>query len=134
MKTLLVIFFLSVQSSYSSNTESPATEAVFDTIQFYTSGGSTWRIKTFATDQDVHIWKIGVNAEDLEKLARTNTEKHYGDVLTEAYVVHSADGLEGLRLELAERGLAGQLEEPRSGAVFWAPVGTRYRTKSQPVD
>ena len=93
MKTVLVIFFLSVQSSYSDNTESPATDEAFDTVQFFASDGVSWRIKTYATDQDVHIWSLGPDVSDIVALARANTEKHYGDVLTEGYVIETEHGL-----------------------------------------
>jgi len=132
MKTVLVIFFLSVQSSYSGNSELPATDNVFDTVQFYASEGMAWRIKTYAQDQDVHIWSLGPNVADIVSLARANTEKHYADVLAEGYVIETDKGLEGVRRELEKRGLDPNLELPPSGAVFWAPAGTRYRTKSAP--
>src|SRR3546814_18667479 len=100
MKTVLVVFFLSVQSSYSENTEIAATEDAFDTVQFYAANGTSWRIKTYAQDQDVHIWSLGSKVADLVALARTNTEKHYGDVLTEGYIIETEEGLEGVRREL----------------------------------
>lgn len=50
MKTVLIIFFLTAQSSYSGNTEIPATPQSFDTVQFYASNGRNWRIKTYAQD------------------------------------------------------------------------------------
>lgn len=56
MNSTLVIFFLSVQSSYAENTEADATEDAFDTVQFYESERGSWRIKTYAVDQDVHAW------------------------------------------------------------------------------
>jgi hypothetical protein len=130
MKTVLVIFFLTIQSSYSGNTEVPATQRSFDTVQFYTSNGSAWRIKTFAQDQDVHIWAIDSNVNDIVNLAKENTLKHYGDVLSEGYVIETNDGIEGIRRELSNRGLDVHLELPPSGAIFWSPVGTKYRTKS----
>lgn len=132
MKTILVIFFLSVQSSYSGNSELPATDDAFDTVQFYASEGGNWRIKTYAQDEDVHIWSIGPNVADIVWLARANTEKHYGDVLTEGYVIETDGGLDGVRRELEKRGLDANLELPPSGAVFWARAGSRYRTKSTP--
>jgi hypothetical protein len=132
MKTVLVIFFLSVQSSYSRNTEVAATPISFDTIQFYAFNGSAWRIKTYAQDEDVHIWSIGSNINDIVILAKENTVKHYGDVLNVGYVIETNDGLEGVRRELSSRGLDVHLELPPSGAVFWSPVGTHYRTKSIP--
>jgi hypothetical protein len=132
MKTVLVIFFLSIQSSYSDNSEMAATEAAFDTVQFYAANGASWRIKTYAKDQDVHIWSLGPGVADIVALARANTEKHYGDALTEGYIIETEEGLEGLRRGLKERGLAPNLELPPSGAVFWVPEGTHYRSKSVP--
>ncbi|MBK9394134.1 MAG: hypothetical protein IPN40_09690 [Uliginosibacterium sp.] len=70
MKTVLVVFFLSIQSSYSENSEMAATEAAFDTVQFYAANGINWRIKTYAKDQDVHIWSLGENVSDIVALAR----------------------------------------------------------------
>ena len=132
MNPTLVIFFLSVQSSYTDNTEAPATEDAFDTVQFYSGESGCWRIKTYATDQDVHAWSFGKEVVDLVALARSNTEKHYGDLLTEGYIVKSEDGTEGLRRGLAERGLCTRLEVSDSGFLFWVPEGTHYRTKSTP--
>lgn len=132
MKTVLVIFFLSVQSSYSGNTEIAATPESFDTVQFYEANGSVWRIKTYAQDQDVHIWHLGSKVDDIVTLAKENTFKHYGDVLTEGYVIETSGGLDGVRRELANRGLDVHLEAPPSGAVFWSPADSRYRTKSAP--
>lgn len=132
MKTVLVLYLLSVQSSYLGNTEAVASAEAFDTVQFYSDGVGHWRIKTYAQDQDVHVWSLGSDIEDFVTLAKTNTEKHYEDVLREAYVVETHEGLEGVRRELAKRGLAPNLETPASGAVFWAPAGSSYRTKSAP--
>nr|WP_315230194.1 hypothetical protein [uncultured Albidiferax sp.] len=132
METILVIFFLSVQSSYSNNTEIPATEDAFDTVQFYAADGMSWRIKTYAQDHDVHIWSLGESTSDLVALARSNTEKHYADVLTKGHVIETEAGIEGVRRKLEERGLPSNLELPPSGAVFWAPPGTAYRSKSVP--
>ena len=132
MNTVLVIFFLRVQSSYAKNVELPATEKSFDTVQFYASGAEAWRIKTYAKDQDVHVWSLGKRPTNIVKFARGNTEKHYGDVLAEGYIVETSEGLRGLRRELTLRGLTDHLEVSKEGFVFWAPEGTRYRTKSNP--
>jgi len=127
----LVVFFLTVQSSYSANTEEPATDEAFDTVQFFEQESSSWRIKTYATDQDVHVWSLD-RVEDIVALARSNTEKHYGDVLSKRYILESAAGIDGLRRELGDRGLSTHLEISEAGFVFWAPEGTRYQTKSRP--
>lgn len=132
MKIVLVIFFLSVQSSYLNNSEIDATDETFDTVQFVATDGGAWRIKTYATDQDVHVWSIGSTTEDIAALARQNTEKLYGDVLTEGYIIETTDGIEGVRHELRKRGLSDHLENAKSGMLFWAPEGTSYRSQSAP--
>ena len=132
MKTVLVIFFLAVRSSYLENSEEAATDEVFDTVQFVATDSGAWRIRTYATDEDVHVWSIGGTAEDIVELARQNTQKHYGDVLSGGYIIETHDGIEGLRRELRERGLSDHLEISKSGALFWAPEGTDYRSKSTP--
>jgi len=130
--TVLVIFFLAVQSSYIDNSEEDATDDAFDTVQFLANDAGTWRIKTYATDQDVHVWSIGATPEGIVTLARENTEKHYGDLLTEGYVIDTTEGVEGVRRELRERGLSDHLEISKSGMLFWVPKGTNYFSKSEP--
>lgn len=132
MTSTLVLFFLRVQSSYAENRESPATEKDFDTVQFYEGPSGCWRIKTFAQDQDVHVWSMGPAVKNLVELARSNTEKHYGDVLGEGYIVQSDNGQEGLRQQLEAKGLSAHLEISDAGFLFWAPEGTHYRSKSRP--
>lgn len=132
MTSTLVIFFLRIQSSYVENSEEPATEEKFDTVQFYEGASGCWRIKTFAMDQDVHVWSMGPSVKNLFELARSNTEKHYGDVLSEGYILQSNEGLEGLRQQLEEKGLSTHLEISDGEFLFWAPEGTHYRSKSRP--
>lgn len=132
MQTVLAIFFLAIKSSYRENIELEATEDEFDTVQFFGGECGNWRIKTFAHDQDVHVWSLGDAIEDLIAVARANTEKHYGDVLTEGYLIETDEGIEGIREGLKERGLPAHLESAEAGFVFWTPEGTKYRTKSKP--
>ena len=133
MRYVFVIFFLSIRSSYLRNEEHEATDEVFDTIQFAGSEQAAWRVRTYADDQDVHTWSMHVALDELVALARENTEKHYGDVLAEGYIVDSADGVEGVRRELRERGLSDHLEIGPNGLLFWAPEGSNYRTQSKPT-
>jgi hypothetical protein len=58
METVLVVFTLAIKSSYAQNVELDASAEEFDTVQFYYAGADCWRIKTFAVDQDVHVWNI----------------------------------------------------------------------------
>jgi hypothetical protein len=132
MNTKLVLFLLSIQSSYLQNEESEATEELFDTIQFVVTEGGAWRIKTFATDQDVHAWSLGEVPDDIVDLAVDSTNENYGDVIAEAFILESNHGTEGLKKALRARGLSDQLEVSRSGVVFWTPAGAHYSAKSTP--
>lgn len=132
MNVVLVIFFLTVQSSYLSNSEAEATKDSFDTVQFVATDNGAWRIKTYATDQDVHVWSIGASPKNIVDLARQNTEKHYGDVLSRGYVIKSTAGIEGLRHELKKHGLSNDLEISELGFLFWTPAGSNYRSRSKP--
>ena len=131
MTTVLVVFFLSVRSSYARNSEFEATEDSYDTVQFFCSEGVCWRIRTYAMDQDVHVWRIGA-VDDIVALARSNTEKHYGDVLAESYTLETGAGLDGIRERLVERGLPPSLEVSPAGFAFWAPGGSEYRSRTRP--
>jgi hypothetical protein len=128
----LVICELDVQSSYLQNEELPATERAFDTVQYYQAQSGAWRIKTYAVDEDVHVWSIGKADLDVVELAQSNTQKMYGDVLRVCRVFQTSGGVDGLRIALVRHGLSPHLEMGDSGFVFWAPDGTRYRTPSSP--
>lgn len=134
MSTVLVIFMLAVQSSYIRNVEADASDDVFDTVQFFATDDGAWRIKTYATDQDVHVWSIAATCESIIPLAQENTEAHYGDVLLRRYVIKAVDGIDGLRRGLNKSGLQDHLEVSELGFLFWAPPGTNYRSRSRPRD
>jgi hypothetical protein len=128
----LILFLLSIRSSYLNDEESEATDELFDTIQFVQTDKGTWRIKTFADDEDVHLWSIETS-DDIVELAIENTNKHYGDVIEEAFIIETDGGIEGLRKELAKQGLSNHLEISPKGPLFWAPPGTSYSPKSSPA-
>jgi len=128
----LVLFLLSIRSSYVNDEESEASDELFDTIQFVQNEKGAWRIKTFADDEDVHLWSIET-PDDIVELAIENTNKHYGDVIDEAFVLETDEGIEGLRKELKKQGLSTHLEISPKGPLFWAPPGTSYQPKSSPA-
>jgi hypothetical protein len=131
MKSVLVLFLLTIKSSYINDEETEATDEQFDTIQFVQTEKGTWRFKTFAEDEDVHLWSIEADG-DLVELAVESTNRHYGDVIDEAFVIESEDGVEGLRRELKKQGLADNLQISPKGPLFWAPPGSNYSPKSAP--
>jgi len=69
IKLAPVIFFLTIRSSYLDNTEEVASESAFDTVQLLAREEGSWRIKTYAMDQDVHVCRIGASPEELVKIA-----------------------------------------------------------------
>lgn len=135
MCSLLIIYLLTVESSYLRNTERPALHSR-DTVQYCLSQGNGFRVRTYALDKDVHIYSIGqVTEKSLEDLAEANTQKHYGDVILEKIKLVSIGGLDGLKLQMTKRGLSQEFEIKTDGSfAFWSPepLGT-YKTRSEPV-
>lgn len=134
MKTTLIIFFLGVQSSYSDNKEE-LVEGFGDTVQWVIAEDQVWRVRTYSMDEDVHVHLVASErdpAVDYAALARSNTEKHYGDVLEREMTLQSNDGPSGIEAGLIANGLDAHLNIAPSGVFFWSPIGTTYSTKSQP--
>ena len=130
----LLVFQLAVQSSYADNIEREAEEDRFDTIQWWFTEAETWRIKTFAIDQDIHTHCIaGCVAEEV---AIENTVKHYADVVEKAFVLQFDDLSDASEVAevMADIGGASALEVARNGKsfAFWNPARLKFVSKSQP--
>ena len=132
METILIIFVLTIQSSYVQNVETDAVGFNADTVQFIILPNQTWRIRTFAIDEDVHVHSLGSPTESIESRVIESTERTYGDVIARKYVLRSKTGIEGLRAELKNVNLNQDLEVSKSGFAFWVPENTKYKSKSQP--
>src|SRR5262245_21305082 len=57
-KGTLIIGILTIESSYAQNTERPS-RGVPDTLQFWIAPDRAWRIRTYATDHDIHPYSLG---------------------------------------------------------------------------
>ena len=133
---ILLVALLSTESSYKNNLERPAS-TVADTVQFAMSEQSTWRIRTYAIDHDIHTHSIGtpLNGKTFGSVeAEQNIRKTYGDVLNAIYVLHlpvpfNDDVNKKL---LIERGLPGTIESGQDGLVFYNPDRSSYRSKTTP--
>ena len=133
MSILLIVYQLSIESSYIQNLERD-TDGDGDTIQFFQADNDSWRIKTYAIDRDVHVWNIGkLSAGELDALAETNSRTHYGEVILKKTVLRTSGGLEEIQKKLLEAYLPSNLEVGRDEAfAFWAPVANEYATRSSP--
>lgn len=132
MDFVLIIFVLTIQSSYAQNAETAAMGSNADTVQFLIEPNQAWRIKTFAIDQDVHVYSLGETNAAIEEKAIASTERSYGDVIAKKYIIRSRTGMEGLKAELKKHNLSQNLEISKSGFAFWVPENTEYRSKTQP--
>ena len=68
----LILAVLTVESSYLQEVERP-TKNVPDTVQFWFTPDSQWRIKTFAIDHDIHVHRIGAPGSEARLTAEFAT-------------------------------------------------------------
>jgi hypothetical protein len=135
MDCVLVVFKLNIQSSYQNDTEAQADEDSFDTVQFFITPTTAWRVRTFSVDEDVHVYPLGDANPDTLETVTASTQRTYGDVIAEKIIFSSTDGIEGVRKSLEEQDWTPTLKESKQhGFVFWVPEGTDYRTKSVPEE
>lgn len=136
MKGTLVIGILTIESSYARNTEQPAGE-VPDTLQFWIGPHGGWRIRTYATDHDIHPHSLGdfgkVKDQPVD-FACKHIQKHYGDVLSTTVVLEFPDtgDTASVRQVLGQDELAGSLTIAGIGFAFWNPDNGHYRSKTTP--
>lgn len=78
MRGTLLLAVLNIQSSYSRNIEESfdGSSGVPDTLQWWITPESAWRIKTYALDHDIHTHSVAAQPDFIE-LARSNNRKHY---------------------------------------------------------
>ncbi|KXI30847.1 hypothetical protein [Paraglaciecola hydrolytica] len=132
MEIVLIIFVLTIKGSYAENVEAPADGYNADTVQFFIESNQAWRIKTFAIDQDVHVYSLGIPNETIEEKVIASTERSYRDVLAKKYIIRSKAGIDGIKVELKKLNLSQDLEISNNGFAFWVPANTQYRTKTKP--
>ena len=131
----LIIYKLTVESSYADDFERPAEES-FDTIQWWIGNKRAWRIKTYAVDNDIHPYRLETNKpkSELLELAAANTKKNYGDVIGKRFIIEIPDGPseEIVRELLRNQGLKESHEWVDSGYFLWLPDGIELKTKTKP--
>src|SRR5689334_5838318 len=89
----LIVAVLTVESSYLQEVERPA-KNVPDTVQFWFAPDSKWRIKTFAIDHDIHVYRIDAfdaGSRLTPEFATNNIKKSYGDVTAKVLTLEFPD-------------------------------------------
>nr|PZN78149.1 MAG: hypothetical protein DIU56_09755 [Pseudomonadota bacterium] len=133
---VLVVGVLNTQSSYLRDTEEERAD-VPDTVQFWFTPDSDWRVRTYAMDHDIHVYEIrerGVKRAVGAHEAVESIQRHYEEVLDELHVIELDDPLDAgeVQKKLSSHGLSGTLQIGRSGVAFYNPDGGRYHTQSTP--
>lgn len=132
--TTLILAILTVESSYLDNLERPA-GAVPDTVQFWFTPETQWRIKTYAIDHDIHVHPVATveGEEPLDTgVACESIGDAYDDVLSELLMLEFPDPADeaSVREILDESQLTGTLVAARDGCYFYNPDGGAYRIQS----
>jgi hypothetical protein len=133
---VLVLALLSIEDSYVEEIERPKSD-VPDTVQFWLGPDSQWRIKTFAIDHDIHIYRLDDGAVKnplSSERAEANIRKSYGDVIESIRVIRfeCPTDSEASARTLVKEGLSGSLEVATAGFAFYNPDAARYHTQSKP--
>jgi hypothetical protein len=132
----LVLAILTIESSYAEKVERPASIAP-DTVQFWLTPESQWRIRTYSIDHDIHPYKIGARPDGSRltpEEATAHIAKHYGGIAPKTVVLRFRDPSDkgDVRRVLEEHGLTGDLEVGKIGIAFYNPDKAKYRSKSAP--
>ena len=127
----LYIYELTIQSSYRKNTEIPATEDSFDTVQWWLCENMCWRIRTFDNDSDIHIHSIGqaMTIYQIEELMK----RRYSDVLFGRYDFPEITINDNE--VVVNKMKSGSLEVSKDKQfAFWNHDNRQYTSKSKPID
>jgi len=135
MRGTLLLTILNIRSSYARNIEEPldAAGGVPDTLQWWITPESAWRIKTFALDHDIHTHAVATRPGLLE-LAQANNRKHYEGLIEAEHVLvftNCSDAAE-VATVCSGAGLDPRVEVAAGRFGFWKPDDARYWSQSTP--
>jgi hypothetical protein len=128
----LIVAVLSVRTSFKDKREEPAKNLPPDTVQWWLAPDASWRIKTFALDHDIHIYRLD-GGDATEFIA--NTKRNYGPIIRSLHTIELPDFNDPAVVAQAfhEAGLRNNLEISARGFAFWNPDKARYHTQSEPI-
>ena len=136
MQGTLLLAILTIRISYIRETEEALSDPsdVPDTLQWWISPDSVWRIRTYAVDHDIHTHEVTGIKSDVLQLAYKNNEKHYSDIIAAQHEINFVDCTDQSEVKkaLAQVGLDPRLEVAAGRFAFWKPDDARYFTQSTP--
>ena len=125
----LFIYELTIQSSYINNTELPANDDSFDTVQWWINDDSVWRIRLFDVDSDIHVHSIK-RAMDITEI-ELNMSKNYSGVMVGRYDFSDINLDDSVKI--MQKMKCWTLEcNPSRAFAFWNHDGRRYHSQSTP--
>jgi hypothetical protein len=131
----LIISILSVESSYKKNKEIKAIKH-HDILQWWVTNSGASRIKTYSLDQDIHIYYINKpnEFENLIKLAKSNNQKHYSDIIIKNYEFKIEKGMKLSEFNnlLKTSKLNPHSELFNNNHLIWLPDNREYKTITTP--
>lgn len=136
METTIILAPLLTKGSYKEQRDIPLDnlEDNFDTIQWFINDEIVLRIRTFALDYDIHIYKLRKPSLDFVEFAIQDNHKTYGDIIHKQHA-HILDGLptidKGNSL-LRWIDLPGKFLPLFESYIYWSPNGEDYHTQSNP--
>jgi hypothetical protein len=135
MKGTLVLQILNIRSSFRKERSTPAINLP-DTIQFWITDDSAWRIRTYALDHDIHVYQLGhqqIPGDPVEWL-RQDSREHFADEIASEYTILFSDAQEEAEVQKVFEaiGLDPRLEVADLGFCFWKPDEQKYVTQSTP--
>jgi len=135
MKGTLVLQVLNIRSSFLRDQSEPAGD-VPDTVQFWVTSDSAWRIRTYAIDHDIHVYQLGykeIPGDPVEWL-REDSRKHFETEIAaeHTFAFEEVQDEAEVKWVFEAVGLAPRLEVADIGFCFWKPDEANYRTQSTP--
>jgi hypothetical protein len=132
MSGVLLIFILTVSSSFKDNTEIQAGE-YYDVLEWWITAEKSYRIKTFSIDADIQVAEMQTKEiNEMIETAEGNTKKNYGDVIVQELKIEIKDMKDDKELNqiLKQYKLKGKFEN--GSILFWNPDGRAYESKTEP--
>ena len=131
----LIIALLTAESDCAAKPRTPTREYL-NTVQYWFTPDSSWRISTFAADKNIQFSVLEAPVADSEynlDAAVIDTKKRYGNAIRRIEVLELDDpfDVQVALTALSSHNLDGELEFAENGIIFYNPDNGHYRPRSE---